>query len=834
MATARSALPANFPPPPASPSPRPPRAPTAATSPRRRKSLATATPAELVALQPSEAAALLTAAARARDLRLGRALHARLLRAGSLLEADAVVANSLLTLYSKCGAVAAARSVFDGMRGGPRDLVSWTAMASCLARSGAEDEALRLFAGLLEEGLLPNAFTLCAAAQACFAGELFYLAGDAILGFVFKTGFWGTDVSVGCALIDMFAKNGDLVAARLVFDGLIERTVVVWTLLITRYVQGDYPDKALELFLDMLENGFQPDQYTMSSMLSACTELGSFRLGQQLHSLALRLGLVSDSCVICGLVDMYSKSHTGQLMQNARKVFEQMPKHNVMSWTALLSGYVQCGLLDNKVIALFCEMLKEGIRPNHITYSSMLKACANLSDQYSGRQIHAHCIKSSLASVNVVGNALVSMYLESGCMGEARRAFDQLYEKNMVSFSCDFDGDGRSNTSKDYHIESMDVGISTFTFASLISAAASVGLLTKGQQLHALSLKAGFGLDRGIGNSLVSMYSRCGYLEDACQAFDEMNDHNVISWTSMISGLAKHGHAERALALFQDMISAGVKPNDVTYIAVLSACSHAGLVKEGKEHFRLMQKDHGLIPRMEHYACVVDLLGRSGLVEEALDFIYKMPCKADALVWKTLLGACKTHDNMEIGEIAANHVIELEPQDPAPYVLLSNLYADAGLWEEVARIRSLMREKNLSKETGLSWMHVENTIHEFRAGDTSHPRAEEIYSKLDTLIREIKGMGYVPDTSIVLHDMPDELKEQCLLQHSEKIAVAFGLISCTSATKPIRIFKNLRVCADCHSALKYVSKATGKEIILRDSNRFHRMKNGKCSCGEYW
>ncbi|CAN6358141.1 unnamed protein product [Urochloa humidicola] len=827
MATVRSTIPANLPP---RPPPSPPAHTPTAVSPRHRKPLAT-TPAEHAAFQPSEAASLLTAAARARDLRLGRALHARLLRTGNLLESDAVVANSLLTLYAKCGAVDAARSVFDGMPDGLRDLVSWTAMASCLARNGAEGEALRLLGEALEAGLRPNAFTLCTAAQACFVSDLFHLAGGAVLGLVFKMGFWGTDLSVGCALIDMFVKNGDMIAARLVFDGLVERTVVVWTLLITRYAQGGYADEAVELFLDMLESGFQPDQFTMSSMLSACTELGSFRLGQQQHSLALRLGLESDSCVSCGLVDMYAKSHIGQSVNNARKVFNRMPKHNVMSWTALLSGYVQRGSQDNRVLILWCEMLDEGIRPNHITYSSLLKACANLGDQDSGRQLHAHCIKSSLADVNIVGSALVSMYAESGCMAEATQAFGQLYEKNMVTFSCDFDADGRS---QDYHIQRMDLGISTFTFASLISAAASVGLLTKGQQLHALSLKAGFGSDRGIGNSLVSMYSRCGYLEDACQAFDEMSDHNVISWTSMISGLAKHGYAERALELFHDMVLAGVKPNDVTYIAVLSACSHAGLVKEGKEHFRMMQKDHGLIPRMEHYACMVDLLGRSGLVEEALDFINEMPCKADALVWKTLLGACKTHNNMDIGEIAANHVIELEPQDPAPYVLLSNLYADAGLWDQVARIRSAMRDKNLMKETGLSWMQVENTIHEFRAGDTSHPQAEEIYTKLDRLIRDIKGMGYVPDTSIVLHDMPDELKEQCLLQHSEKIAVAFGLISCTSATKPIRIFKNLRVCADCHSALKYVSKATGREIILRDSNRFHRMKDGECSCGEYW
>ncbi|XP_006655097.1 pentatricopeptide repeat-containing protein At3g49170, chloroplastic [Oryza brachyantha] len=816
-------LPAKLPPPPATPSPSPP-PPSSSTSPRYPKRLA-AHPA-LSSNHPSEVSALLAAAARAGDLRLGRALHRRLLR-GDLLGRDAVVANSLLTLYSRCGAVAAARNVFDGMRG-LRDIVSWTAMASCLARNGAERESLRLLGDMLESGLLPNAYTLCVAAHACFPHELYGLTGGVILGLVHKMGFWGTDVSVGSALIDMLARNGDLASARKVFDGLIEKTVVVWTLLISRHVQGECAEEAVELFLNFLEEGFEPDRYTMSSMISACTELGSVSLGQQLHSLVLRLGLASDGCVSCGLVDMYAKSHIKQSMEYANKVFERMPKHDVISWTALISGYVQCGVQENKVMSLFGDMLNESIKPNHITYSSILKACAIISDQDSGRQVHAHVIKSNLDDVHIVGNALVSMYTESGSMEEARRVFTQLYEKSMSSLISE-----RRNAPVDHQIARMDMGISSSIFASLISAAASVGMLTKGQQLHAMSLKAGFGSDRFVSNSLVSMYSRCGYLEDACRSFNELKDRNVISWTSMISGLAKHGYAERALTLFRAMMLAGVKPNDVTYIAVLSACSHVGLVMEGKEYFRSMQRDHGLIPRMEHYACMVDLLARSGLVEEALEFISEMPLQADALVWKTLLGACRTHDNIDIGEIAAKNVIELEPRDPAPYVLLSNLYADAGLWDEVARIRSAMRDKNLNKETGLSWMEVENTTHEFRAGDTCHPRAQDIYAKLDTLVTEIKGMGYVPDTSIMLHDMSDDLKEQYLLQHSEKIAVAFGLIA-TSAPKPIRIFKNLRVCADCHSAIKYMSKATGRVIILRDSNRFHRMKDGECSCGEYW
>jgi pentatricopeptide repeat protein len=325
----------------------------------------------------------------------------------------------------------------------------------------------------------------------------------------------------------MFARNGDLVAAQKVFDGLIERTVVVWTLMITRYVQGGCVGKAVELFLGMLEDGFEPDGYTMSSIILACVELGSVGLGQQLHSLALRLGLMSDSSVSCGLVDMYAKLHMEQSMEYARKVFTRMPRHNVVSWTSLIAGYVQCRAQENNVMELFCEMLNESIKPNHVTYSSVLKACANFSDQDSGRQIHGHVVKTSIADVNVVGNALVSMYAESGCMEEARKAFDQLYERNILSASSG--GTQWSNASWSSHTESMDIGVSTFTFASLLSAAANLGLLTKGQQLHALSMKSGLGSDKGVSNSLVSMYSRCGYLEDACRAFDEMKEHNVIS-----------------------------------------------------------------------------------------------------------------------------------------------------------------------------------------------------------------------------------------------------------------------------------------------------------------
>lgn len=699
-----------------------------------------------------------------------------------------------------------------------------------------ERTAIGMFCEMLELGFIPNEYTFCSVIQACSSSEFVWI-GLVVLGFVIKTGFWQEEVSVGSALIDMFAKNGDLGSARKVFDGMLVRNLVVWTLMITRYAQFGCGEKAIELFVDMCLDGHEPDPFSMSSVLAACAEVGSLHVGKQLHSLAIRIGLALDVCVGCSLVSMYAKCVFG-LMDDSRRVFEGMPAHNVMSWTALIAGYVQSGH-DEEALELFGDMIREGeIQPNHFTYSSILKACANLSEANIGEQVYGHVVKLGLTIVNFIGNSLVTMYAKSGRMDEARKAFEMLYEKNLVSYNAIVDGYVKNSNSEQafeliHQIQGSDFGASAFTFASLLSAAASIGIMGKGQQLHAQLLKSGYEYDTCISNALVSMYSKCGNIEDAVQAFQEMEDRNTISWTSMITGLAKHGHADKALELFHNMVAAGAKPNDITYIAVLSACSHVGLVSEGRKHFRSMKNDHGIIPRMEHYACMVDLLGRAGRLEEAIDFISSMPVKADALVWRTLLSACRTHGHTEFGERAAREILDQEPDDPSAYVLLSNLYAMGGQWGKVAMIRSGMKEKSMNKEAGLSWIETEGSIHKFHAGDTSHRRSEEIYEKLDELATEIKRLGYVSDTSSVLHDVDDELKEKYVWQHSERLAVAFSLIS-TSASKPIRIFKNLRVCGDCHTAMKFMSMVAGREIILRDSNRFHRIKDGNCSCGDYW
>ncbi|XP_009760813.1 pentatricopeptide repeat-containing protein At3g49170, chloroplastic [Nicotiana sylvestris] len=777
---------------------------------------------------------LLKSCIRTRNFQLGELLHSKL--NNSSLEPDTIVLNSLISLYAKMGDWETAKMIFENM-GEKRDLVSWSAMISCFAHCGMELEAVLTFFDMVEFGEYPNQFCFSAVIQACCSGEFGWI-GLVIFGFVVKTGYFESDICVGCALIDLFAKGFcDLRSAKQVFDRMPERNLVTWTLMITRFSQLGADRDAVGLFLEMVSEGFVPDRFTFSGVLSACAQMGLSSFGRQLHGWVVKSRLSSDVCVGCSLVDMYAKCTMDGSMNDSRKVFDQMADHNVMSWTAIITGYVQSGCYDMEAIKLYCRMIEGPVKPNHFTFSSLLKACGNLSNLAVGEQIYNHAVKLGLASVNCVANSLISMYAKSGRMEEARKAFELLFEKNLVSYNIIVDGYSKNlDSTEAFELFSQidsEVGIDAFTFASLLSGAASIGAVGKGEQIHARVLKAGIHSNQSVCNALISMYSRCGNIEAASQVFERMEDRNVISWTSIITGFAKHGFAYRALELFNQMLGAGIKPNEITYIAVLSACSHVGLVEEGWKYFDSMSSDHRITPRMEHYACMVDLLSRSGSLEKAVQFIKSLPLNVDALVWRTLLGACQVYGNLQLGKYAAEMILEQEPNDPAAHVLLSNLYASRGEWEEVAKIRKDMKEKRLVKEAGCSWIEAENSVHRFYVGDTNHPRAKEIYEKLDKVALKIKEIGYVPNTDLVLHEVEDEQKEQYLFQHSEKIALAFGLIS-TSKSKPIRIFKNLRVCGDCHNAMKFISVAEGREIIVRDSNRFHHIKDGLCSCNDYW
>eukprot|EP01018_Ginkgo_biloba_P025610 Gb_06572 [translate_table: standard] len=430
------------------------------------------------------------------------------------------------------------------------------------------------------------------------------------------------------------------------------------------------------------------------------------------------------------------------------------------------------------------------------------------------------------------------MYAKCCNTEDAARVFDKILNRDVISWTALIavnaqQGHGEDALKLFCQMQHAGMEPNQFTFASVLKASASLAAMEQGRQIYAHIMKSGFEADVIVGNALVDMFAKCGSIEDARRVFNKMSEHNLVSWNTILVGYAQHGQGKNVLDLFQQMQWAGTKPDGITFVAVLSACTHVGLVEEGRQLFASMSQDHGIRPEVGHYACMVDLLGRAGCLHEAEDLIGQMPFEPNAVVWGALLAACRFHDNIELGKHVAECLFKLEPEKAAPHVLLSNIYAASGRWDDATEVRKLMKDRGLKKEPGRSWIEVKNCVHTFYAEDRLHPQTEEIYALLDRLAGQMKEAGYVPDTNFVLHDVDDEQKECMLIHHSEKLAIAFGLIN-TPTGMPIKIKKNLRVCGDCHNAAKVISKVAEREIIVRDTNRFHHFKDGLCSCGDYW
>ncbi|KAB2602075.1 pentatricopeptide repeat-containing protein [Pyrus ussuriensis x Pyrus communis] len=371
------------------------------------------------------------------------------------------------------------------------------------------------------------------------------------------------------------------------------------------------------------------------------------------------------------------------------------------------------------------------------------------------------------------------------------------------------------------------------TLVSVLPAISRLGALELGKWIHLYAGKNGIGIDDVLSSALVDMYGKCGSIEDALRVFKQLSKRNVITWNVIISGLAMHSRVDDALDYFSKMERAGVVPSDVTYIGILSACSHAGLVEKGRAFFIHMINVIGLEPRVEHYGCMVDLLGRAGLLEEAEELILNMPIQPDDVTWKALLGACKMQGNIEMGKRVAEILMDLAPHDSGSYIALSNMYASLGNWEVVANVRLRMKDMDIRKDPGGSSIELDGAIHEFVVEDESHPRAGEIHSMLEEISKKLSLEVHRPNTTQVLLNMDEEEKQSALHYHSEKIATAFGLLS-TAPRTSLRIFKNLRICEDCHSSIKLISKIYKRKIVVRDRKRFHHFENGLCSCKDYW
>lgn len=578
----------------------------------------------------------------------------------------------------------------------------------------------------------------------------------------------------------------------------------------------------------------KPNPVTMASVFQACAQLGDLDKGKLIHDYVREKRIELDGHVENSLIAMYAKF--GKI-ESARRLFDEMFERNLVSWNTMIAGYAQNEHAD-EAIKLFHQMQLDGVVPDSVTVLSVLQACAHSGDLEEGKLIHDYILRNGFQSDVFVANSLVDMYAKCGFIDKACGLFDKMSKREAVSWNSMIAGyaqNGHANEALSLFNQMLltDVKPNVVTMVSVLPACAHLSALQQGRRIHGYIIRSGFNADVSVGNALIDMYAKCGNIGIACQYFDQMSYRNVVTWNAMIAGYGMQGHGKEGLALFSQMQETEVKPNHITFICILSACSHTGLVDKGWQYFHSMSKCYCIVPRMEHYACMVDLLGRAGRLDEAQDFIENMPIEPGPSVWGALLGACRIHCNVELGEHAAKHLFDSVPQDAGFYVLLSNIYAAAGRWGDVVKVRTMMKDRGVKKPAGYSLIEVDNKVHAFIVGDRSHPQCQNIYAMLEILAGQMKAAGYVPNTNFALYDVEEELKEDILCIHSERLAIAFGLLNTSDGT-PIRITKNLRVCGDCHIATKFISKIVKREIIVRDANRFHHFKEGLCSCGDYW
>ena len=624
--------------------------------------------------------------------------------------------------------------------------------------------------------------------------------------------------------------------------------------------------RRLKEAVELLHHIDRPSPRIYSTLIASCVRHRALEEGRRVHAHTKTSNFVPGIFISNRFLDLYSKCGSlvdaGKLfdemghrdlcswntmiagyakigrLDQARKLFDEMPQRDDFSWNAAISGYVSHGR-PQEALELFRMMQKhESLNSNKFTLSSALAASAAIPCLRLGKEIHGYMIRTGLDSDEVVWSALLDLYGKCGSLDEARGIFDQMVDKDVVSWTTMIHRcfeDGRREEGFSLFRELMGSGIrpNEYTFAGILNACADHAAEHLGKEVHGYMIRVGYDPCSFAVSALVHLYSKCGNTENARRVFNQMPRPDLVSWTSLIVGYAQNGQPDEALKFFELLLQSGTEPDQVTFVGVLSACTHAGLVEKGLEYFHSIKEKHGLMHTAGHYACIIDLLARSGQFKGAEDIIDKMPIKPDKFLWASLLGGCRIHGNLQLAERAANALFEIEPENPATYVTLANIYANAGLWAKEAKVRKAMENRGIVKKPGKSWIEIKRQVHVFLVGDTSHPKICDIHAFLGEISKKMKEEGYVPDTNFVLHDVEEEQKEQNLFYHSEKLAVAFGIISTPPGT-PIKVYKNLRTCVDCHTAMKYMSKIVQRKIILRDSNRFHRFEDGSCSCQDYW
>ncbi|KAA8521760.1 hypothetical protein F0562_012433 [Nyssa sinensis] len=729
-------------------------------------------------------------------------IHAHLITTN--LISDPLISKHILRFFISIGDFDHVRPILS--RTGVPETITWNTLMENQLQEGSVKDVFLTYHQMVTEGVPLDVSTFHFLIHAC-CRTLSIGQGNEIHGRILKSGL-GISRSLKNNLMGLYSKAGRLEEVRKLFEKYPDRDVISWNTMISCYVRMGLLQEALDLFRKMMVDGVVPDDITMVSLISACTKLRDLQMGENLHAYVEQNGLEVNGSLFNCLVDMYIKC--GE-MERAHELLDRIKcEIDVVLWTTLISGYVKAGDLV-AARRLFNQMTER----NLILWTTMISGYV---------QDEAVAIFEQLPSKSIVSwNTLLDGYCRSGDTEKARTFFDKIPEKDVVSWNTMINCYTRCHQFGALfelfrELQISNVKPNNLTLISLLSACASAGALNHGIWVHVYIKKNHIKLDNMLGTALIDMYGKCGSIDKAYESFSEVTEKNVFLWTTMIGAHAMEGQAWKAIELYTEMEEMGIKPDHITFIALLSACSHGGLVDEGYKYFTKMSSFYNIGPKIQHYGCMVDLLGRAGCLEEAVKFIETMPIKPDASIWSALMRACSIHHDIQLAEHAFKHLTEMEPLNDAAYVLLSNIYAKAGRWENVSWVRRKLKELGVQKQLGCSLIEQNGVVHEFISGDFSDPQAREIYLMLDEMEERISK---------------EELQEASSSPHSEKLAVAYGLISSPGNTT-IRVVNNLRICNNCHSAMKIISQAYDREIVIRDNYRFHRFSDGSCSCKDQW
>ncbi|KAL8475935.1 hypothetical protein ACS0TY_028550 [Phlomoides rotata] len=698
-----------------------------------------------VAFDETTFAVVLKACSALEDYALGHQVHGVVIKFG--FECDVVTGSAMLDMYAKCKMLDESLRFFDAMP--VRNWVSWSAIIAGSVQNNELEGGLELFKEMQREGVGVSQSVYASVFRSC-AGLSDSRLGSQMHCHALKSDF-GADTIVGTAMLDMYAKCNNLFNATMVFNLLPNHNLQSYNALITGYARGDSGFEGLQLFLRLLKSNLGFDEISLSGAFSACAIVKGHLIGVQIHGLAIKSPFIYSICVANAILDMYGKCGA---LQEARRVFEEMERRDAVSWNAVIAACEQNK--NAETLSLFVSMLRSGMGPDEFTFGSVLKACAGGQSLHHGREIHGRVVKSGMGFDSFVASVIVDMYCKCGVVEEAKKLHDRMEKQTLVSWNAiisGFSSSEQSEGAQNFFSRMLEMGIKpdNFTYATVLDSCSNVANVGLGKQIHAQIIKQDLQSDVYIVSTLVDMYSKCGAMQDSVLMFQKSSHRDFVTWNAMVCAYAHHGYGNEALQMFEHMQLEKVIPNHATFVAVLRACAHIGLVDEARHYFDLMKTEYGLEPQLEHYSSMVDVLGRSGQLLDALKLIQEMPLEADDVIWRTLLSICKMHGNVEVAERAATALLELDPQDSSAYVLLSNIYADKEMWDEVSKMRRIMRRSRLKKEPGCSWIEIQAEVHMFLVGDKAHPKCREIYENLDMLNDEMKRDVHVQSGELMMN-----------------------------------------------------------------------------------